>query len=247
MAVAELVLVRHGESMGNVAAAVAHEADAEVIEVGQRDADVPLSEVGVRQATALGAGLRDLLADGRQTLVWSSPYVRARQTAGVALTTAGHPLPILVDERLRDRELGVLDLLTTKGVLNRYPLEAERRRWLGKFYHRPPGGESWADVVLRVRSFLLDLEMVADDSRVLVVFHDALVLTIRYVCERLSEDDILGIGASTPVLNVSITQLVRKPADRSWELRRFNDVSHLEGSDAPVTRHGGEGNVHPRS
>jgi broad specificity phosphatase PhoE len=247
MAVAELVLVRHGESMGNVAAAVAHEADAEVIEVGQRDADVPLSEVGVRQATALGSGLRDLLTDGRQTLVWSSPYVRARQTAEVALTNAGHPLPILVDERLRDRELGVLDLLTTKGVLNRYPLEAERRRWLGKFYHRPPGGESWADVVLRVRSLLLDLETLSDDSRVLVVCHDALVLTIRYVCERLTEDDILGIGAATPVLNVSITQLVRNPADRSWELRRFNDVSHLEDSDAPVTRHGGEGNVHPRS
>jgi broad specificity phosphatase PhoE len=141
----------------------------------------------------------------------------------------------------------VLDLLTTKGVLNRYPLEAERRRWLGKFYHRPPGGESWADVVLRVRSLLLDLETVADDSRVLLICHDALVLTIRYVCERLTEDDILANGAATPVLNVSITQLVRHLPDRTWELQRFNDVAHLEDSDTPVTRHGGEGNVHPRS
>jgi broad specificity phosphatase PhoE len=244
MTVAELVLVRHGESMGNVAAAAAHEADAEVIEVGQRDADVELSEVGQDQARALGIGLRSLLADDRPTLVWSSPYVRAQQTAALSLAAAGENLPVLVDERLRDRELGVLDLLTTKGVRNRYPLEAERRAWLGKFYHRPPGGESWADVVLRIRSFLSDLEAVPDGTRVVVVCHDALVLSIRYVCERLNEAEVLAIGASTPVLNVSITQLARQP-DRTWRLERFNDVSHLEAADIPITRHGSESNVHP--
>ena len=245
MPVAELVLVRHGESRGNVAAAAAQEADAEVIEVGQRDADVPLSDVGQDQARALGTGLRALLSDERPTLVWSSPYVRARQTAELSLAAAGEERPVWVDERLRDRELGVLDLLTTKGVQNRYPLEAERRRWLGKFYHRPPGGESWADVVLRVRSFVNDLETVPDGTRVLVVCHDALVLSFRYVCERLDEAGVLGIGASTPVLNVSISQLVREP-DRSWRLARFNDVRHLEAADVPITRHGSDEPVHPR-
>ena len=89
MTVAELVLVRHGESRGNVAAAAAHAADAEVIEIDRRDADVELSEVGEEQARALGGGLRDLLADDRPTVVWSSPYVRARQTAEIALAAAG--------------------------------------------------------------------------------------------------------------------------------------------------------------
>ena len=81
MTVAELVLVRHGESMGNLAAAAAQAADAEVIEVDRRDADVELSGLGRDQARALGGGLRPLLTDGRATHVWSSPYVRARQTA----------------------------------------------------------------------------------------------------------------------------------------------------------------------
>lgn len=245
MAVADLLVVRHGESLGNVAAAAANAADAEVIEVGYRDADVPLSEVGIQQATALGAGIRDVLSDDQLTLVWSSPYVRAQQTAEIALTAADRPLPILLDERLRDRELGVLDLLTTKGVANRYPLEAQRRRWLGKFYHRPPGGESWADAVLRMRSFLRDLDSVPDGTRALVVCHDALVLTLRYVCERLSEAQILDIGAATPVLNVSITELTRDGTTGAWTLRRFNDVSHLEKSEAPITRHFGDPNVHP--
>jgi broad specificity phosphatase PhoE len=131
-------------------------------------------------------------------------------------------------------------------VLNRYPLEAERRRWLGKFYHRPPGGESWADVVLRIRSFLNDLEALSDGTRALIICHDALVLTVRYVCERLNEAEVLAVGASTPVLNVSITQLVREP-DRSWRLARFNDVRHLEAADIPITRHGSETHVHPGS
>ena len=247
MPVAEIVLVRHGESLGNLAAAAANAADAEVIEVGQRDADVPLSETGEAQARALGTGLRELLADGLRTEVWSSPYVRARQTTDLALAAAGEERPVVVDERLRDRELGVLDLLTTRGVAARYPLEAERRRWLGKFFHRSPGGESWADVVLRVRSFVADLDAAPDldGARVLVVCHDALVLSFRYVLERFDEAGILAVGARTPVLNVSITQLVRGPG-RAWRLERFNDVRHLEGADIPVTTHGGDDVVHPR-
>ena len=239
MAVSELVVIRHGESRGNAAAAQAYADDAEVIDVGARDADVQLSEVGVEQATALGRALGPLVADAPLTQVWSSTYVRAQQTAALGLQAAGLDLPIRLDERLRDRELGVLDLLTWKGVEARFPGEAERRRWLGKFYHRPPGGESWADVVLRVRSFLGDLAVAPEGSRAVVFCHDALVLTFRYVCEGLTEAEVLEIGSRTPVKNVSVTRLGRDP-DGRWQLRTFNDVSHLEESDAPVTRHPGD-------
>ncbi|WP_375433049.1 histidine phosphatase family protein [uncultured Friedmanniella sp.] len=239
MAVSDLIVIRHGESLGNAAGAEAYAADAEVIEVGARDADVELSPTGIEQATALGQGLRPLLADDVPTLVWSSTYVRAQQTAELGLGAAGLQLPVRLDERLRDRELGVLDLLTWKGVVNRFPLEAERREWLGKFYHRPPGGESWADVVLRVRSFLIDLNAVADGTRAVLFCHDALVLTFRYVCEGLTEAQVLDIGATTPVKNVSITRLGRDD-DGGWVLRGYNDVTHLEQSEAAVTEHPGD-------
>jgi broad specificity phosphatase PhoE len=245
MGVVELVLVRHGESAGNVAAAAAAAADGEVIEVGQRDADVPLSPVGVEQAQALGKVLGNWVSAEQPASVWSSPYVRAQQTAQVALEVAGLDLPILVDERIRDRELGVLDLLTSKGVQVRFPDEAERRRWLGKFYHRPAGGESWADLILRVRSFLADLDRLEDGHRVLVVCHDALVLSFRYVCERLTEQQVLEIGATTPVKNVSVTRLVREPGQLAWTLATFNDVSHLEEEDVAVTKHPGDRNPAP--
>jgi broad specificity phosphatase PhoE len=236
MGVVELVLVRHGESDGNVAAAAAVTADAEVIDIGLRDADVALSPVGVDQAKALGPALRDWVSDEDPARVWSSPYTRAMETGRIALEVAGLDLPINLDERIRDRELGVLDLLTTKGVTARFPDEAERRRWLGKFYHRPSGGESWADVILRVRSFLADLDRIEDGKRVLIVCH---VLTFRYICERLTEQQMLEIGATTPVKNVSVTRLVRND-DLSWTLAVFNDVTHLEQQDVSVTRHPGE-------
>jgi probable phosphoglycerate mutase len=142
MGATELWLVRHGESVGNVAASQAQAAKADVIDVGLRDADVPLTPTGHAQATALGTWLGGLGPGSAPQAVWSSPYLRAVQTAETAMRAADAAVEIRVDERLRDRELGVLDLLTTSGVQNRLPAEAARRAWLGKFYYRPPGGES---------------------------------------------------------------------------------------------------------
>jgi broad specificity phosphatase PhoE len=246
MGAVELVLVRHGESMGNVAAAQAETTSAEVIDVPVRDADVALSPVGEEQANALGALFARWTPEQVPDSVWSSPYKRALDTASVALAAAGIDRAIRVDERLRDRELGVLDLLTSRGVEARYPQEAARRRWLGKFYHRPPGGESWADLALRVRSVLSDLDRTEDGRRVLVVCHDALVVIFRYVCEGLSEAEILEIARTSPLRNVSVTRLARPGGDGSWACVEFNDVSHLEDEDAPITKHPGDPHVRPR-
>lgn len=237
----EVVLVRHGESMGNVAAAAADTTGVEQIEVEWRDPDVPLSPLGLQQAAALGRGLAPLVTDDVPTAVWASPYLRALETARTALREADCGLPITVDERLRDRELGVLDLLTREGVANRFPLEAQRRQWWGKFYHRPPGGESWADVALRLRSFVTDLLATARADRAVLVVHDAVVMLLRYLLEGMDERTLLQIGAMTPVKNASITVLQRR--DGLWQPSVFNDVSHLVEHGAPVTEHGGEPDV----
>lgn len=242
MGASELILVRHGESAGNVAREAAEEAAAEVIEVGQRDADVPLSALGQTQAQALGAWLAGQPSDQRPGAAVSSPYARARQTAETALQVAGASLPLRVDERLRDRELGVLDLLTTRGVEARFPEEAGRRRWLGKFYYRPPGGESWADVALRLRSALRDLDDWADGQRVLIVAHDAIVLLVRYICEGLDEAQILDLARRQSVLNASLTRISRDP-EGAWRVTVFNDASHLLAAGAPITEHPAEHDV----
>ena len=77
----ELILIRHGESQGNVAATDATVSGAEVIAVPARDADVELSSTGREQVTALGRALAAVPEDRRPDVVISSPYMRAYQTA----------------------------------------------------------------------------------------------------------------------------------------------------------------------
>ena len=240
MALTELWLVRHGESMANVAATRAELNGAEVIPIDIRDADVPLSPTGEQQAEAL----IPWLADQRRAIdtIWVSPYLRARQTLGIALGDSDGSAVISVDERLRDRELGILDLLTRRGVARLHPGEAERRRHLGKFYHRPPGGESWADVALRLRSFLRDLLETPGESA-LIVAHDAVVMLFLYLMLRMEEAQLLEFAADNTVLNASITRIVRTPD--GWQVAQFSAVEHLQSEGAPVTVHPGSPDVEP--
>lgn len=228
---AVLWVVRHGESAGNLARDRAEAARLDRIELEHRDVDVPLSEGGNRQAAALGRRLAEL--DQPPTVLWVSPYVRAQQTARTALETAGLTLPTVVDERLREREFGVLDGLTRQGITSLYPEESERRAAIGKFYHRPPGGESWTDVLLRLRGALTDLAVTAHEERVLLVAHQVVVLLVRYVLEGMTEQEVLAVDREGDVANCGITTYV-------WEqgtpvLAAWNEVGHLEDADAEVT------------
>lgn len=207
---AELVLVRHGESEGNLADARARAARAEVLDLTARDADVLLSPLGRRQAGAVGrwfsAGGQ---APGVPQVVLCSPYARALSTARELVAAAraeGLNLPDpRTDERLRERDLGWWDGLTGAGVRARFPEEAAKRERLGKFYYRPPGGESWCDVALRVRSFLRDVRADHAGTRVLVVSHQAVIMNFRLVVEDLDEEAILHLDATAPLANCSVT------------------------------------------
>lgn len=245
MAITELILVRHGESAGNVAAQDAERTGAHRIAVPDRDADVPLSPLGVEQAAAVGTRLAGLAPTDHPDIVFSSPFRRAHETAVVALRTAAMDadgLRPLVDERLRDRDLGILDTFTTLGVDAELPDEAARRRFLGKFYYRPPGGESWTDVALRVRSFVRDLDRYPDRTRALVVCHDAVISLFRYVCEGWDEHRVLEEASLRPTPNASFTHLVHD--GRGWRARAANATAHLQHAQVAVTEHSGATDVH---
>ena len=204
---ARLWLVRHGQSQGNVARDAADQAGLPTIDLEMRDVDVPLSDLGHRQAEAAGRWFAALPEGERPELILSSPYIRARQTAEAICKAgglAGGPAKSIIDERLREREFGIFDRLTTLGIRGKFPEEAEHRSRLGKFYHRPPGGESWADVILRLRSMLNTINLHYADRRVLVVCHQVVVLCMRYILEELDEAQILAIDKAADVLNCGI-------------------------------------------
>lgn len=232
----EIILVRHGESCGNVAREQAEASGADRIALDWRDPDTPLSELGHAQAAAVGDAIAEFAPERRPGAVWSSPYRRAHDTALSVGAACG--LELTVDERLRDRELGVLDGLTSAGVRRLFADEAERRHWLGKLYYRPPGGESWADVALRIRSLLGEIATAAREPVVLVT-HDAVILLVRYVLERLDETRLMDLADAGSMPNASITRMVRC-ADGSWQTAEFGSVEHLERRGVEATLHGGD-------
>ena len=146
-----LWLVRHGQSAGNVAREIAEATNQPMVDIPLRDVDVPLSELGERQAGALGRWFAAMPDASRPSIVFSSPYLRAQETARLALDAAGMDLATdityVTDERLREKEFGVFDRMTKEGVEKKYPELAEMRSVLGKFYHRPPearAGATWS-------------------------------------------------------------------------------------------------------
>lgn len=236
MAIKQIYLVRHGQSEGNVAAEAADRDALERIDVPARDPDVVLSQTGREQAAALGQWLNDLPADQRPQIVWTSPYRRARETAEIALKACDMELDFRVDERLRDRDMGITDALTAAGIKAKYPEEAERRAWIGKFYYRPSGGESWADVAFRVRSVLTDLANTEKNERVLVTAHDVVNLLFTYVAEGLDEEAVLERARTNGLVNCSVCRLERdEGSPTGWQVTAYNEADHLRHLGVAVT------------
>lgn len=235
-----LWVVRHGQSAGNVARDAADAAGDLRIALDHRDVDVPLSRLGEEQSRALGEWFADRAEDDRPEIMLASPYVRAVQTAEIFRSAGGCAAgeKICVDERLREKEFGILDGLTHRGVEAAHPDQAAFRTLLGKFYHRPPGGESWCDVILRLRSLLDTVSLHYGGRRVMIVAHQVVVLCLRTVIENLGEREILAIDREGDVANCAITEYRFDPAigrDGNLVLSRYNVTAPMKG-DVPVTR-----------
>jgi broad specificity phosphatase PhoE len=226
-----LTATRHGQSTANAAIAAAEAAGALDTGITCRDADLPLTALGRDQASALGRRLAGCTEGPLPQSLWVSPYLRAQETAELVVAEidrAGLPLPDLrTDERLRDRELGILEMLTKAAIELHHPGEAARRRLLGELRWRPPGGESLADVALRLRSLLRDLYEVEASRRVLLVAHDAVVLMLRHILDDLDEAGILAVDRKGVVANASITRWTRDPSGQ-LALDCYNTTTHLD-------------------
>lgn len=234
-------IVRHGQSAGNVARDIAEAAGHHWIDIATRDVDVPLSALGEQQAQALGLWFGRMPVEERPTVVLCSPYLRACSTAHLLLEHAGidqSDVCLVADERLREKEFGILDRLTRAGIMHKYPELHQQRMHVGKFYFRPPGGESWCDVILRLRSVIDTLTRDYCGERVLIVAHQVIVYCFRYLLENLDEQLVMSLDREGDVPNCGVTSYAFEPTrGRHGELlpRLINFVAPLEEAGAAVT------------
>ena len=236
-----LWIVRHGQSAGNVARDQAEAAGLPLIDIATRDMDTPLSGLGEQQSRALGEWFGGLPADQQPEVILCSPYIRARASARLLMEAAGlndDRVCFLVDERLREKEFGALDRLTHHGIAQKYPELSEQRAHVGKFYFRPPGGESWCDVILRLRSMVEMITREHSGQRVLIMGHQVIVNCMRYLLEHLDEAQILAMDREGDVPNCGVTsyELDESLGPKGKLLPQLiNFVSPLREAGAPVT------------
>jgi broad specificity phosphatase PhoE len=199
-----LILIRHGETD--------HNADGMV----QGRADIPLNDLGRRQAAALADSLRHTPVRA----VYTSPLKRARETA--AIVAAALDLPVTVEPDLIEMDVGRLEGLSGAQMRERFP--EFLAVWAGP--EGPdipmPGGESLRQVQTRAWAVVERLREHHGDETVVAASHNFVIATIvcRAVGVPLSAFRRMRHGvASRTVIDV-------RP-DRT-QVVHLNDLCHLE-------------------
>jgi 2,3-bisphosphoglycerate-dependent phosphoglycerate mutase len=152
-----LILVRHGESLGNrdrIFATSPH--------------DLPLTELGYRQAREAAERIEQLF---RPELVVTSAYLRAHETARVIAGAMG--LPLEVEPNLHEREMGAHRGRPYDSFLTE-PDYDPQRPWAWK----PQDGESYEEVQARVGPILNRLAAAHPARDVVVVSHGGVMTTL---------------------------------------------------------------------
>jgi probable phosphoglycerate mutase len=221
-----LVIVRHGESELNKAKDAAKRGkEVHSFGSGLRDMDTNLTQLGHRQALAVG---EHLAKHHRFDAIFSSPYRRTMETTKEITSKMALKPPLVVEERIREIEFGILDGLMPKGIKAKFPEEDARREREGKYWYRPPGGESRPDVALRVQSFLGTLTRDYREKSVLIVCHSVVVLIFRRLLERWGEFDYLKVDQEDDVKNCSLTTYDYDRGTNKLVLNGYNTICYKD-------------------
>lgn len=211
-----LIAVRHGESTWNAEAR------------WQGQADPELSELGRRQARAVGARLAVTKVDA----VVSSDLTRAAETARAVAEP--HGLDVVLRPDLRERDVGEWTGLTRSEIVERHP-----DQWAAYRRHLDPplgGGETTRDLHARIGAALdaiLDEDPGAgSDAVVVVVGHGGTVRAIAYSALGLTPEPGRPMALLAPG-NTAIAEIGYD--SRGLRLRSYNDTAHLYGVGATET------------
>lgn len=175
------IFLRHGESTANQRRVFSgHE-------------DVPLTDLGRKQAREAGEQLGALLRSAPLSAAWSSDLIRAKETARLALASAAVDIEVQTDPALRERNLGTwqgqsIDALQRSG----------QRDTLLEWRGHAPGGESLADIALRAVRLLHKIQV---SGPMLIVAHGGLIRALLGLLDRTDRAQIgrLNIANAQPI------------------------------------------------
>ncbi len=208
----ELYLVRHGESEWNRTSRY----------TGQQD--IPLSELGKRQAERLGARL----ATENLAAIYASPLRRACETAEIIGRSRGQY--IRIERGLAEIHHGLWEGMTTRQVMQEYPSMMEQWRAQPHMVVMPQG-ESLEDVANRAQAALERIASRVPAGKVVLCSHDAVLRVMVLRCLGMGMDDFWKWDFENASL--TILRLTRGPGKQSFHLDTLNDTAHLGSMVSP--------------
>ena len=198
----ELILIRHGETVWNSQQRM------------QGHSNSDLSEEGRAQIESLGQWMKNVSFDH----IYSSDSLRARQTAEAITKYSGHTLKI--DQRLREKNLGVFEGLTTEEAKERHPEIFRLFKTAGSNYVIDEG-ESTQQLLDRALEFIEEIRLMHPDQRVVLVTHGGVV--------RVLIKHTLGLSVGSPTrFLIKNTGLFRLVWNEKWLVAQMGGVSHLK-------------------
>lgn len=219
----ELVLVRHGETVGQSSIRL------------YGATDLALAPEGEEQAAAAGRAL----AGQRFDAVFTSPLVRAQRSAELVLEHAGHPrIAIEVVEGFREIDFGDWEGWTWDEVAARDPENLARWSSEGPAF-RFPGGEVRREFFARVDAAVLpsiEARFAAGAARVLAVVHKGVMKVIAARLLGVTAVELEGLA-----LPLGAVRHLSRGADGPWQLQlgpedRVDRNLHARGSNSGAAR-----------
>eukprot|EP01129_Flabellula_baltica_P016782 TRINITY_DN9103_c0_g1_i1.p1 TRINITY_DN9103_c0_g1~~TRINITY_DN9103_c0_g1_i1.p1 ORF type:complete len:303 (-),score=68.53 TRINITY_DN9103_c0_g1_i1:22-930(-) len=219
----DLVLVRHGESEGNLAQAFSMKGDNRfwTPEFHKRHTSrYRLTDLGIEQAVCAGNWIKENISDNFDRF-YVSEYVRAKETAAYL---GFENSEWLSEFFLREQDMGLLQGLSKTERKEKYG-DILKVKELDAYYFQPPGGESIANVCLRVERWLSDLKRQSSGMRVVCVCHGNILKALRIRIEKIKQQDWHGLGESwNATQNCQIIHYTRR---NPWTGKVHNDIRYM--------------------
>jgi NAD+ kinase len=217
----DLVLVRHGQSEGNLAKRRSEDGDHTAFTEEFRNrhsSSFRLSKLGQRQALLTGEWIRNEFCKGKGSVGFdryiTSEHVRAMETAArMNLPNANW----YQDVYLTERNWGDLDICPENERKEKFG-EALHRREVEPFFWKPPNGESFLELCLRVDRVLHTLHRECSDKRVIIVCHGEVMRAFQVRLERMSQNRFKTLTFSDePVNRIYNCQIMHYTRRDPWK------------------------------
>lgn len=186
-----ILLIRHGQTDWNIESRL------------QGTEDIPLNETGRKQAKSCAKYLSDEI----WSTIYTSPLIRAKETAKILAEETNHP-PVITEPLLIEREFGIASGMTWQELKTRYPLYPDES---------PEGIEPFDQLCLRMEQALKTCTMKSIGENIILVSHGG---SINALLHYLSAGTI-GTGI-TFLKNTCISLLDFIPENNQFLIREHN-------------------------